>query len=310
VSDPPTPGGPAPPVLSLCWGTVMGTPLVDLIDVAAGAGFGGVAITPPMYREARAAGVSDAELRRRLDDGGVAVTVLDPLLVALPGSARPQEVGPRFRPLFEVSEDDCYRVADALGVARINVAHYLGHPTPVAELIDGFGAVCGRAAARGFDVLLEAMPDGGVPDLATSSAVVRGAGASNGSLMLDTWHHHRTGGTVAAVAALAPGELGGVQVSDAPAGLGGVGATGLLRRELPGDGVMPLAAMLAAALAGARDPFVGVEVFNDDLAALPVQEAAARAAAGLRAVLPVTLRGPGAGRGTGGGPRRTPPRAS
>jgi sugar phosphate isomerase/epimerase len=284
------PGGLATPVLSLCWGTVMGTPLVDLIDVAAGAGFGGIAITPPMYAEARADGVSDGELRRRLDDRGVAVTVLDPLVVALPGSGRAEEVGRRFRSLFEVSEDDCYRVADALGVTRINVAHYLGRPTPLAELVDGFGAVCARAAAHGFDVLLEAMPEGGVPDLATSTAVVRGAGAPNGSLMLDTWHHHRTGGTAAAVAALAPGELGGVQVSDAPAAPGGVGATGLMRRELPGEGVMPLTAVLDAALAGARDPFLGVEVFNDDLAALPVQEAANRAAAALRAVLPAAFR--------------------
>jgi sugar phosphate isomerase/epimerase len=274
--------------LSLCWGTVMGTPLVELVPLAAGAGFAGVAVTPPMYGAARASGWTDAGLRRLLDDHGVAVTVLDPLLVALPGSGTAAEVGPRFRALFEVGEDDCYRVAHALGCTMVNVAHYLGHPTPLPQLVEGFGAVCERARAEGLDVLLEPMPEGGVPDLATGLAVVRGADAPNGALMLDTWHFHRTGGDVAAAGTLRPGELGGLQVSDAPAGLPETGTTGLRRRELPGQGVMALREVLAVALSAARPgrtPFVGVEVFNDDLAARPPTEVAALAAAALRSVV-------------------------
>jgi sugar phosphate isomerase/epimerase len=106
--------------------------------------------------------------------------------------------------------------------------------------------------------------------------------------MLDTWHFHRTGGDPAALAALRPGELGGLQVSDAPAPADDMAVSGTRRRELPGQGVMALRDVLAVALAAARTdrpPFVGAEVLNDDLPALAPAEAAAQAAASLRSVL-------------------------
>jgi len=65
--------------VGLWWGTAEGVGLPELIDVAAAAGYGTISLSPSMYFEAIAQGHTDADLRARLDDSGVAVGVVDPL---------------------------------------------------------------------------------------------------------------------------------------------------------------------------------------------------------------------------------------
>ncbi len=48
---------------------------------------------------------------------------------------------------------------------------------PVASLIDSLGPLCERARSQGLRVLLEFMPEGSIPDLATALAIVRATGA-------------------------------------------------------------------------------------------------------------------------------------
>ena len=86
------PGHAQPTVL--CWGTVEGTPIPELIELAAATGFAGDHGHPAMYFAARAAGHSDADLRARLDGRGVVVSIIDPLLAALPGCPAPESVAP------------------------------------------------------------------------------------------------------------------------------------------------------------------------------------------------------------------------
>src|SRR5262249_24192590 len=144
----------------LCWGTVEGTPLLELVEIAAATGFEGITVTPAMYFAARAAGLRDADLRARLDDHGIAVTLTDPLIAALPGAAAPETMPPRFRATFEHGEVDCFRVALALGARTINVAHYMGAPTPIEELAEAVAGICQRAAQHGLTVCVEFMPEG------------------------------------------------------------------------------------------------------------------------------------------------------
>ena len=54
------------PVIALCWGTLIGTPLEPLIEAAGSAGLGAITLTAGMYEACRDAGVSDAQLRRLL----------------------------------------------------------------------------------------------------------------------------------------------------------------------------------------------------------------------------------------------------
>ena len=123
--------------------------LPDLVDVAGSTGFDAVSITPAMYAGALASGMSAGDIRRRCADAGVAVSLIDPLMSALPGSPDPAGAGGRFGALFSYGEDDCYRIAAALDVRTVNVAHYMGADVPVAALIDALGALCGRAETQG-----------------------------------------------------------------------------------------------------------------------------------------------------------------
>src|ERR1700738_3911035 len=130
--------------VGLWWGTAEGVGLPELIEVAAATGYGAISVTPSMYFEAVAEGHTDAELRARLDDSGVAVGVVDPLIRGLPGCPPAAEGGPRFRSTFDHGEDDCYRVAEALRVPALNLAHFLCAPTPLEQMIDVVGGICQR----------------------------------------------------------------------------------------------------------------------------------------------------------------------
>lgn len=247
----------------LWWGTIEGAGIVELIDLASGAGFSDISVTPAMYFDAIRDGVSDAELRERLDDRGIAVGVIDPMMRGLPGAMTPEEVGPRFRSTFEHGEDDCYRAAEALGTRVINVAHYLGKPTPLDALADAIGGMCARAAARGFDILVEFMPEGSITDLAAATTILRQINAPNCGLTFDTWHFFRNGGVPDQLRTLPPRTIGAVQVSDAEDDMFGTGATPPRRdRLMPGEGVIPLRELVS--LAQQNDPTVviGLEVFN------------------------------------------------
>jgi sugar phosphate isomerase/epimerase len=264
------------------WGTIEGAGLLELVEVAAAAGFTDISVMPAMYFAARGEGHSDDDLRARLADHGIAARVVDPLIRGLPGSRPIEQIGERFRAAFAHDEDDCYRVADALGARSLNVAHYLGEATPLEALIDAAGAICARAATHGIEVLVEFMPEGSIPDLATAAAVVAAVGAANCGVMLDTWHFWRTGAGTDVLRALPPGTIRGLQLSDALADVRGTGTEPPTRdRLLPGVGVIPLAEIVAIARANHTAVALGLEVFNHDLRRLPAVERARRSAAAL-----------------------------
>ena len=273
--------------VGLWWGTAEGLGLPELIEVAAATGYDTISVTPSMYFEAHDNGHTDAELRARLDGCGVTVGVVDPLIRGLPGAPATTDVGPRFRATFEHDEDDCYRVAEALSVPALNLAHYLCAPTPIQQLVDAVGNICERAGRRHLDILVEFMPEGSIPDLAAAAAIVGQVAAPNCAVMLDTWHFFRTSGAPAELETLAPGTIGGVQVSDGGADLWGSGVKPPTRdRLVPGDGVIPLRRILTLARANRPGVVIGAEVFSRELAAEAPTDRARRVRSGLDAVWP------------------------
>jgi sugar phosphate isomerase/epimerase len=259
--------------------------LSDLVDVAGSAGFDAVSITPAMYADALASGLSVADIRHRCADAGVEVSLIDPLMSALPGSPDPTTAGGRFGALFSYGEEDCYRIGDALDVHTVNVAHYMAADVPVASLIDALGSLCERARTHGLRLLLEFMPEGSVPDLAAALTIVRAIDAENLAVMFDTWHFFRTGGTIDHLDGVASGEVGGLQASDAPAAQQGVIEARVNSRLLPGDGAIPVAAVIDRVLTGHPDAFLGIEVFSDALNELPLHEAANMARMSMQGVM-------------------------
>src|SRR5690554_6702582 len=106
--------------LVFCGATLMDAPLADKIRAACAGGFGGLSLWSHDYRRARRAGHTDVDLRLMLDDHGLTLAGVDCLLNWLPGDTIPPVE------YFEATEDDLYRVADALGGRWINVAQAFG----------------------------------------------------------------------------------------------------------------------------------------------------------------------------------------
>ncbi len=273
------------PPIALCWGTAIGTPLEPLIEAAGVAGLGAVTVTAGMYEASRAAGWTDAALRRLLAEHGVRVYAIDPLISVLPGTPRPADVPAENRAYFEFTEERCYEAAEALEAETINLAHFGGSPVREQQFVDCLGPVAERARHHGVRLTLEFLPESAIPDLAAAQRIVTAVGAPNLGMMLDTWHFARTAGTLGQLTALPQGLISALQISDRREPPPGTVYTPMGGRLLPGEGELPLVPMLRGLLG--RDPglTVGVEVFSDELRALSALEIAARVAASTRCVL-------------------------
>lgn len=108
-------------------------------------------------------------------------------------------------------------------------------------------------------------------------------GERNCTVLLDTWHLARSGGTVDDIGALEPGAIGAFQLSDRKAPPPQTAYVPMTGRLLPGEGELPLADILAAAFANSPGLTAEVEVFSEELAGLSVDAAAARTAAAIEA---------------------------
>ncbi len=273
------------PRITLCWGTAIGTALVPLIEAAGGAGLQAITLTAGMYEAARAQGMTDAELRRRLADQGLAVEAIDPLISALPGTPRPHEVPAPNRPFFEFTEERCHAAAEALGAETINLAHFGGSAVTEQAFIDCLGPLAERAAARGVRLTLEFLPESAIPDLATAVRIVAAVGNPELGLMFDTWHFARTRWDLGELAAVPAGLIRGLQISDRREPVPGTPYTPMFGRLLPGEGELDLPALLNVLKARSPGLRVGVEVFSEELKALTPPEIARKVADSTRRVL-------------------------
>ena len=142
------------------------------------------------------AGVSAAQLRRRLADTGVRVHADRPAASACPGTPKPAEVPAENRSYFEFTEERCYQAAEALEAETINLAHFGGGAVAEQAFIDCLGPRRARPPPRGA-------PDPRVPARerdsgsgGTAQRIVSGVGSRTSTLLLDTWHFARSGGTL------------------------------------------------------------------------------------------------------------------
>jgi len=273
---------PDPDDLVLCAGTLLQASFREKVEAAAAGGFRAITLWPHDYRRAREAGLGDAELRRILADHGVAVADLDPLLTWLPSE---REAAARSI-AGAASEEEFYRIADALGARSLNICQGFGTSVDLDAAAEALRGVCERAAAHGLLVTLEFLPWSGIPDAAAALEIVRRADHPAATVMVDTWHHFRGSCDMAQLRAIPAAKVGSVQINDAPARPGAdLVQESLEERLLPGEGEMPLLEMLAILdEIGARAP-IGVEVFSKALDALPPIEVGRRAGAAARRVL-------------------------
>jgi sugar phosphate isomerase/epimerase len=113
-------------------------------------------------------------------------------------------------------------------------------------------------------------------DLATVGEILALADRPNGGIVLDSWHYHRGGSTPDMLAALGPGRVVTLQLSDGSHERVGTDLEDTFhRRALAGQGTFGIAGFLALVESLGIDCPLGVEVLNDELRALPPSESAA-----------------------------------
>src|SRR5665213_32091 len=100
-----------------------------------------------------------------------------------------------------------------LGVTRINT---VSMDPDLGRSFDQFGVLAEMAAERGVRTTTECSPSLAISDLATALAAIRHVGRPDFLLLIDTMHLARSGSGPADIAALDPGLIDYVQLSDAP----------------------------------------------------------------------------------------------
>jgi len=149
----------------------------------------------------------------------------------------------------ELRLDDLRRplaLAAELGARRLSVS---GDDPDRDRLAERFGALCDIAAEHGLGVDLEFMRFRVVGTLVHALDIVTRAGRTNGRLLVDVLHLHRSGGTAPMLTQVPAHRIGSVQLCDAPArdpGDAGLVEEAREGRLFPGEGELPLAEILAA----------------------------------------------------------------
>jgi sugar phosphate isomerase/epimerase len=282
-----------PDDLVLCSGTLpRHTTFVDRLDAASAAGFAGLSMWGRDYQAARREGHSDADLRARLADHGLAVAELDPAWWWTPSAFDMKAFDAESlasiddMEVFCSAEAELFAIADAVGARSINAVDVLGGRWSIADAAAALAGFCDRAAEHGLLVHVEFLPWSRIADVATAWEVVRLAGRANAGIAVDAWHWFRGTPGEAALRTVPGVKILAVQLGDAPAEPEADPMTASLHdRLLPGDGDVDLVSLVTALRdVGAVAP-IGVEVFSDALHALGPHEAARRAGDAARRVL-------------------------
>ena len=269
----------------LCAGTLAGASIQERAAAAQAGGFRGLSLFAGDYRRARADGLTDDDLRGLLAEAGLEIGELDPLISWLPGAEQGLE-------LFRASEDEFYRIADALGARSINAIVFAAEKLPRDLIVEHFAALCDRAVERGLLVHLEFMPWTQIRDAVAAAEIVTLADRPNAGIMFDSWHHFRSDLSNEDLRARIPIErILAVQLSDAPSEpeADPVAET-LNRRRLPGDGDIDLPELIRTLREGGSPAPFGVEIFATDLSALSPKEVARRCANATRTVIERSLQ--------------------
>lgn len=266
--------------LVLAAGTVQSTPFLARLAPARAAGFTAISMFAADFEALAAQGIGAAEIRARVADAGLSISEVEIVGNWLPGAPRKAGMPGWLVELLDRMTADCVAgIAAAVGARGITVGDMRDPDCAIEAAAEAFARVCAIAAAEGLHAALEFIPTGRVATLADGWEVVRRAGAANGGLLVDSWHFFRSGSSLELLASL-PGEaILSVQIGDAPARAeADLDHAMSHERLLPGDGALDLPGFLRAlARTGSRAP-IAVEIFSDELAALPVDQVAARCA--------------------------------
>jgi sugar phosphate isomerase/epimerase len=274
--------------LVLCSGTLpRSATFEERLEAARCGNFDAISLWCRDYAQARSAGLSDHDMRAMLEDKGLSVAEIDPAWWWTPGAGKVR-IPPELDDMnvFSFGETDMFAIADAVGARSLNAVDVLGGGWTREEATEAFSDLCRRAAEHNLVVQLEFLSWSKIPDLETAWQIVRDADQPNGGLTIDSWHYFRSGSDNRSLEAVPGSSVVGVQLSDAPLEAEDdlVHAT-LHERRLPGDGELPLRALVETLRRIGSHAPIGIEAFSDGLHGRPAAEIGELAGERLRTLL-------------------------
>lgn len=249
----------------------------ERVEAAARAGFTGFGMKQADLRKTLSR-YSFAQMRRILADNGIRYLELEALFGWYSAGDE--------RSCSDADRSLLLQAAAELGAHHVKAAgDFDGRPQSVERMHDEFQLLARQALDAGTLITLEPIVISSIPDLDTALQVLGESAGAGGGLMLDSWHVTRGGMSLAQIAALPAGCIGGVELDDGT--LQPVGSEledTLDRRRLCGEGEFDLQGLVGAArAAGYQGPW-GVEIISAEQRARSLQDAAqlsCRAAAAL-----------------------------
>jgi sugar phosphate isomerase/epimerase len=168
-----------------------------------------------------------------------------------------------------------------LGALRLNA---ICMEDDMAMATDQLGKLADMAIARGMAFTIEFFPGDGLNSFERALAVAGGIGRDKAKVLLDSMHFFRTGATLDALHGAGVDAIGYVQLADSPAGPPHESyfIDSLFARQVPGEGELPLAELIAALPA---DMPISVEVPRlHDMRGMGARAHAARVIEAARAI--------------------------
>jgi sugar phosphate isomerase/epimerase len=257
-----------PDDLVLCSGTLpRPATFAERLDAAEAGGFTGISLWGRDYWAARREGHTDADLRARLADRGLAVAEVDPAWWWTPGSIdRDALVAIDDMEIFRYAEDELFAIAEAVGARSVNAVDVFGGRWGVDDAAAALAGLCDRAAERGLLVHVEFLPWSKIPDVTTAWEIVRRADRANAGITIDAWHWFRGHNEPDALRAVPGDKVLGIQLCDAPAPPEpDLMSAALHDRLVPGAGDLDLPMLVALLREIHAVAPIGVEVLSDDL---------------------------------------------
>lgn len=263
------------PRLCLWAGTLAGHDLVTRLCAAAEAGYTSVSASPA---ELAAAVVADGgrAVRAMLDDTGLTIACLDPVVTWVPGAVAAH---PAHRAHALVTVQKCLELAERFDIPLLNAVDVTWRPLG-DEARDGFADLAAAAAIRGIAVAVEPQVYSGVPDVERAMDLCSYAGTGT-ALLVDLWHLNRMDPS--------PGlgrlPIAAVQVADGPShAASDLVAESITARLAPGSGEFALVDQLRTLRVRADVP-IGPELFGAAVPAAAVTAHVVEALKTTRAVL-------------------------
>jgi sugar phosphate isomerase/epimerase len=248
------------------YGDINGTSRFDFkerVEAAARAGFKGLGIWHTDLAHILQTR-SLKEMKTILDDNGMKYLELEFLTGWFLEGEQKAESDRWKRLLLEASQ--------ALGARHIKMGDFNNTPCPMPRLIEAFAALCKEAQEYGATLAFEFMASSMLNTLPDSLAMVEGAGAPNAGLVLDIVHVVNLGIPYAEISRIPLNYIVSVELNDGylpgdprrdPSGA----------RKFCGEGTYDIKGFIhTLRKMGYPGPWA-VEVFSQELAALPLEEA-------------------------------------